>query len=250
MLVDIHAHLWGGKYERDKAAILAAMEQYGINRVYVSGLSAVVPDEEQVAEANRQAAGFVREHPAQIRGYVYVSPEHKNAEEVLRRGIEEQGLDGVKLWISTLCDAPQVDPLAERMIDYGVPLLIHAFHKATWQFPNESVGANVAVLARRYPELKIIMAHLGGNCYNGIPAIRDLPNVWVDYSGSLYRDDELSYALENVGAERILHGTDMPGTCLVSVGQLHQAGLSCEQRELISHRNAERVFDRNFKLKG
>lgn len=32
------------------------------------------------------------------------------------------------------------------------------------------------------PETAFIMAHLGGNCYHGIPMIWDLQNVFVDVS--------------------------------------------------------------------
>ena len=242
MLIDVHAHLWGGRYEVNKRDILRAMEQYQIDQVFVSGLNGHRPDVEQVEEANRQVADFVRAHPGRIRGYVYVSPEHTNAVEVLRRGIEERGMEGTKFWVSTLCDAPEVDRVAEWIIRYRIPLLVHAFHKATGQYPNESTGQQVAALARRYPEMSIIMAHMGGNCYHGIPAIRACPNVFVDYSGSIFRANELDYALESIGAERILFGTDMPGACLVSLGQLEASSATPYERELICYRNAQRLF--------
>lgn len=226
------------------------MEQYNIDRVYVSGLSGSTPTSQEVTEVNREVASFVREEPEKIGGYVYISPEHDNATDVLKRGIEEQGLSGAKFWISSLCDDVCVNPVAEKIIDYGVPLLIHAFHKSNGQYPNESVGYNVAVLARRYPELKIIMAHMGGNCYNGIPAIRDCPNVWVDYSDSLFRGDELTYAIEVIGADRILHGSDMPpGSYLVNLGQVLEANMSKENRDKILYKNALQVFNRSLKLK-
>lgn len=248
MLIDMHAHLWGGSYAQDKNTILRAMDTYNITKVYVSGLSVHCPNEAEVTEANAEVAKFIQEQDGRIGGYVYVSPEHPNAQDVVRRGIEEQGMDGVKLWISTFCDVPEVNPIAELAIDYGVPMLVHAFYKATGQYPNESIGKNVAVLARRYPELKIIMAHLGGNCYDGIPAIRDCPNVWVDYSGSVFRADELDYALEHVGEDRIVHGSDMPGAYLMSYGQVLGLHVSDAVREKILWRNAVKLFDRNFRL--
>lgn len=248
MIIDVHAHLWQRSEDKNKESILTAMERFEIDKVYVSGLSVHIPDYEQVAWANRVVYEFKKENPGKIAGYVYVSPEHDNAFEVLQKGIEEYNLDGVKLWVSTFCDDECVNRIAEKTIDYGVPLLVHAYHKANGQLPYESVGSNVRALALRYPELKIIMAHFGGNCYNGIPAIRECPNVWVDYSGSLFRGDELNYALESVGAKRILFGTDMPGSYLVNLGQVLEAEMSEHERELILYKNALELFDPKFRL--
>lgn len=249
MVIDMHTHLWVGLFEQNRAEIRRAMELYGIDRVYVSGLNNALPDEEQVEELNREVRIFMDQEPGRVRGYVYVNPCNPNAADVVRRWIEDGGMDGIKLWISALCDAPCVYPVTELAIGYGVPILVHAYHKATGQLPNESVGRHVANLARRYPEAKLIMAHLGGNCYDGLPAVRDCPNVWVDQSGSVFRGDDMAYAMEMVGCDRILHGSDMPGPYLVNLGQV----LACaegEERQKILHQNAERIFDRTFRPPG
>ena len=94
------------------------------------------------------------------------------------------------------------------------------------------------------------MAHLGGNSYDGIPAIRDCKNVWSDLSGSIYGGDALNYAVENVGAERILFGSDMPVSFLVNVGKVQGADLSQEQREMIYWKNAKKLLNRSFRVSG
>lgn len=236
-------------FQRDKQVILQAMERYQVEKTYVSALGGYVPNPEEVEGLNRAVAEFVREQPGRIGGYVYVSPEHANAQDVVRRGVEDAGMEGVKLWVSALCDDPCVNPVMEQAIGYGVPVLIHSFYKAYGQLPHESIGWNVANIARRYPEAKIIMAHLGGNCYDGIPAIRDCPNVWCDFSGSLFRGDELDYAVSFLGAERLLFGTDMPHFFLDSFGQVLEADLTEYQRELIFWRNAAKIFDTQVKLR-
>lgn len=115
---------------------------------------------------------------------------------------------------------------------------------------NESQGGNVATLARRYPELKIIMAHLGGNCYHGLPAIADCKNVWVDNSSSIFRGDDLSYAIKTIGVDRILFGSDMPGNFLVNLGQVLELPLSESDRDKILYKNALKVFDCNYRVDG
>ena len=245
MLVDVHVHLLY-HFEQEKRDILKAMELYGIDKIYVSSLQSLAPDPDEVRLLNRETEKFIREQPDRVGGYVYLNPANPDALEVLKRGIEEQGMSGIKLWMSTYCDAECVDPVVEKAEEYNVPVLLHCFKKAIGQYDNETLGENVAHLARRHPRAKLIMAHLGGDCYDGIPAIRNCPNVWTDLSGSIIRADDLRYTVKYLGADRVLFGTDMPGICLGCIGQILE-GLDEEAREKVAWRNALRVFDRNYR---
>ena len=154
-------------------------------------------------------------------------------------------MSGVKLWVATFCDDPLVNPVAEQCIRYGIPMLVHAFHKAVEQLEFESLGENVAKLARRYPELKMIMAHLGANCYREIPPIQDCMNVWTDFSGSLYQADDLAYTKKLLGADRLLFGSDMPGVSFcTSWGKFMEADFTPEEREKVAWKNTVRLFER------
>ena len=250
MIIDMHAHGLVPWYTADvcEKIIMENIEKYNIDKVYVSNLYAHVPTENEVEIANGLAHKLCKKHPDKIKGYVYISPEHQNSCDVLKKGIEEQGFIGVKLWISTYCDDLCVNKIAEKSIEYGVPVLIHSFHKSTGQHPFETTGKNVEILAKRYPELKIIMAHYGGNCYNGIPMIRDLKNVWIDTSGSICGGDALNYTIENIGVERILFGSDMPGDYITNVGKVMEADLTKEEKDMIFYKNTLKVFDKNFRL--
>lgn len=245
MLIDMHTHLWQGRYQKSKSDILKACELYGISRVYVSSLGTLYPDEDEIKELNSSTYQFMLENPDIVRGYCYVNPEHKNCLDVLKKGIEEYGMSGMKLWVATYCDDPKVYPLIEKCIDYKVPILIHAFHKAIGQLKNESLGPNVANLAKLYPESKIMMAHLGANCYLGVKSIKDCPNVSVDVSGSIFRKDDIDYTKQLLGVDRILFGSDMPDiNFIVSYGQIEEADLTAEEKEQIYYKNALKLFRR------
>lgn len=246
----MHTHLWLSHSEKDKKVMLKAIDRYGIERIFVSALAGYFPDKNTVTVLNKLTFDFSREHPECVSGYVYISAEHDNALYTLRKGIEEQSFIGMKLWVSTYCDEECVFPLVEKCIDYNVPVLLHSFHKATSQVAHETVGKNVANLARRYPEAKLIMAHFGGNCYNGIPAIRDCKNVWCDFCGSIFRGNELNYGVEHLGVDRILYGTDMPGSFIVNYGQVLEADITDEERRKIFYDNTVRLFDRQFFIGG
>lgn len=243
MIIDMHTHIWGGRYDLHANALLTNCDRYGIDKVFVSGIARQYSTEEEVASHNADIVRFRRENPDVAEGYVYINPRHENAVEVLRRGVESDGMIGMKLWIATYCDDPTVFPLVEKCIEYNIPILLHAFHKAVGQYPDESVGFHVAQLATRYPQAKLIMAHFGGNHYHGIKAIREFPNVVTDISGSLYRREEVDYAVRLLGAERVLFGSDMPGcSYITNLGQVEEADLTDEQRHLIYAGNAIRLF--------
>lgn len=249
MIIDIHAHIWAGRYEPDKQEIIKACKGYKISKVYVSALKSYYSDQAEIEELNSEVAKFIKEEPDIIGGFCYVNPSNNDALDVLKKGIEEQAMEGLKLWVATYCDDPRVFPLVEQCIEYNIPILIHAFHKAVGQLDHESIGSHVANLASEYPEAKLIMAHLGGNAYNGIKGIRDCPNVWVDISGSLFRRDEVDYTKNLIGAERILFGTDMPGASwFANLGQIEDADLTPEEKELVYYKNALKILDREERI--
>lgn len=246
MIIDIHAHIWGSRVEWDKATILTAMDRYGIDRVYVSGLQSKESDEAEVAFLNDAVAQYIREQPERIGGAVYINPTHSNTLDVVKRAIEEQGFEMIKLWCCTFADDSSVDPVMEYAEQAGVPVLFHSFKKSTVQVKNETTGVHVANIARRHPKAKILMAHFGGSAYHGVPAVRDLPNVWCDMCGTPYMGEELDYAKEFLGAERVLYGSD--NAFLSNIGQVMGADLTEEERELVFYKNARKLLDRNFRL--
>lgn len=248
MITDVHAHLMMGNVENCRKALLQTAQRYGVTRYYVSTLdSSLYPNEEAIDADNQATADFMKDEPERIRGYVYVNPRNTNALSVLRRGVEEQSMSGLKLWVATLCDDPLVNPLVEQMIAYDKPVLIHTFVKAFDQLESESTVSHVINLARRYPEAKLIMAHLGGEAFHSIRAVAKYKNVWIDHSGSLVGSYDLEHTVRLVGADRVLLGTDMtPIAFPSSYGQVLEADLTGEEREKILWKNAAALFGEGY----
>ena len=108
---------------------------------------------------------------------------------------------------------------------------------------NESNTADVAALARKFPELKIHMAHLYGAGYRGIADIAPYPNIYVDTGGGEPEEAVLEYAIREIGAERILFGSDAPGRSFaVQLGKVTGADISEEEKEMILWKNTERLY--------
>ena len=125
--------------------------------------------------------------------------------------------------------------------------LIHALKKSQFAgVPTENTSVEIRNLALRYPELKIIMAHVDGNCYHGVPNVRDLTNVYVDISGRGNREGELEYIVENLGEDRVLFGTDLSESSFCApYSTVASAQLSDSAKQKILFENAVRVFGIN-----
>ena len=244
MITDVHAHFGLYDVEFYRRELLTTAERYGVTRYYLSNVEGgYYPTQEQVRIDNQTLADFMKDYPDLMRGYVYANPRYSDALDVVRRGIEEQGMVGLKLWVATYCDDPLVFPLVEQMIEYDKPILIHTFVKAVDQLEFESTSRNVANLAERYPEAKIIMAHLGGEAYHGIRPVAKYPNVWIDHSGTLVGSNDLNHTIDLVGVDRVLFGSDIPVGFACCYGQVLEAKLTEEDREKILWKNTAALFN-------
>jgi len=249
MIIDIHVHIGPGPDDPTKRELIAACERYGVDKAYIAytGIAPVnvfSPDEGEIEASNIESYRFMAQHPDMIGSFCYINPRNKNSMDELKKGVEDYGMSGMKLWVAVLCDDPMTYPLVEKCIEYNAPILVHAFYNAETQVENESRGVHVSNLARRYPEAKLIMAHLGSNCYDGVKSIRNCPNVSVDFSGTIYRRDDLDYTKKQIGAGRILFGSDIPGSFTMSLGQIEEADFTPEEKALVYGGNALRLLDR------
>lgn len=238
-IIDMHAHIWKGREKTGADAMRKAAEHYGIDKILVSALNSYYPDKDELCYLNDQTETLMKEDKL-FEGYVLVSPELDGSLDVLRKGIETQGMIGAKIWVSCLCDEDCCDKIYEYCACNDIPVLIHAFAKTVGQISTEATGVHVANAARKHPNTKFIMAHLGGNSYHGVRMIEDLPNVWSDFSGGCCRASDLPYAVERLGAERIVFGTD--NAYAMNLGQVLDAGLTEQQQEQILWKNTASLF--------
>lgn len=242
-IVDAHTHLLG---EDVDPATLQQADRLGVSTLLCSNIAGYrhYPSLEDVVGANAVLADVARRRPELVRAYCYVNPRHgRAAEDDFARCVEDRGMIGLKLWVATTCDDPLVFPFVEKAVDYRIPVLVHAFDKATGQLPYESTAVNVARLAERYPSALIVMAHLGGRVENAVNAVAHCPNVHTDTSGTPIGGGEVAIAVRRLGAHRVVFGSDLPGACLAAnVGKVLGAGLTGQEQELVLGGNIRRLL--------
>jgi uncharacterized protein len=253
-MIDAHAHLGSGfapwRTDDVVADLVATAAEVGVERTLVSTLGTESllehPSPAELRAANEITAAAVARFPDALAGVVYLSPEHPRASlDELNRHVADGPFVGVKLWIAMRAADSRLDPLAERIAELGVPVLQHAWYKTVGGFPGESTPADVAELARRHPGLLIQMAHLGGAGPRGVADIAAYPNVVVDTSGGDPVLGEVDHAVTELGAERVLFGSDAPiRDPATALAKVLGADLSEVDRQLVLHDNAARLYRR------
>lgn len=172
------------------------------------------PPEKFIA-ANNIVHQAMRRYPDRILGMCFVNPGYgETAISEVKRCVNRLGMKGVKLYHQYFIDDPVLFNLVECCIELDIPILMHAGkvcdEDTIKRQPRLSDGVHFAKIARRYPEANFIMAHIGGggDWQWQIKAIADTPNVVVDMSGSVHDCPMIEEAVEILGADRILFGTD------------------------------------------
>ncbi|MFN8441442.1 MAG: amidohydrolase family protein [Caldilineaceae bacterium] len=170
---------------------------------------------------DQDVAAYVAQDPHHLLGFLSLDPTQPGWEEELRYGHQELRLKGIKLMPMYAGFFPQdstLDPLWSYAQTHALPVLLHTGTTFISQGPLETtLPRHLDAVARRYPDVKIIMAHLGhpyeGEC---VAVIRKHPNVYADVSALHYRPWQLFHSLMLVHEygvwNKLLFGTDFPIT--------------------------------------
>ncbi len=241
-VINWHEHVWEikpGVLNKAAADRLAqAARDMGMDKLLISCPITTDPycPPERFGQANDIVAEAVRLHPDVFLGMCFVNPGYQEATiREVKRCVQELGMVGVKLYHQYFIDDPVQFPLIESCLELDVPILMHA-GKLTVNPQAEvhlSDGTHFARVARRYPEAKLIMAHIcgGGDWIWSLKAIADYPNIMTDTSGSVVDRPVLEQAVAMLGAERLLFGTD--GSVSAGIGKLLGADLTLAEKKTI-----------------
>ena len=262
-LVDVHAHFSHAAspradWEELNRSRLAAGAKIGITLHIASILGSwgrtspiYFPSPDDVTAGNEALRGIIRAHPSLVKGYVAVNPNYTaHAVAEIERGLAA-GMVGVKLAASRRASDPLLDPIVDLAAERRVPVLQHAWQHRTREVPNQEISdaLDLLELASRHATCIFILAHIGGggDWAHPLRALRGVPNVVVDLSGSGVDRGMLELCLECVGAERLLWGTDLTmETGWGKLRALEAMGLAPEALEGIRWKTAARLFRLNL----
>jgi predicted TIM-barrel fold metal-dependent hydrolase len=246
--IDVHCHVFrSDDWAASSDHLVECSNQLGISEVWCCSpiVGGRMADSSEVRAENDIVLRAISRHPTRIRGLCFVIPGYDAIPEIDR--CLDAGMIGIKLYNQYRINDPVVRPIIELALDRRVPILEHAGapnaeHKGGQ--PLISHGVHFAEVNDRYPDAIIYHAHMGGggDWEYTIRAIRDCsPNLYIDVSGSNLDYDQVGFAVSELGAGRILFGTD--GTMAGSIGKVIEADISEDERQMIWRGNATRILE-------
>jgi predicted TIM-barrel fold metal-dependent hydrolase len=258
VLIDIHAHFLHDRspradWQERNASRLRAGDRVGIT-VHVAsilgswGLTSPIyfPSPADIEYGNDFLLELQRTHPSRIRGYCVVNPNFtKHARRELARCLDA-GMIGIKLAASRRASDPLLDPICRIAAERCVPVLHHIWQHRRREYAGQeaSDAKELGLLAARHPRVNFLLAHIGGggDWIHSLAAVRDLPNIYVDLSGSGVDGGMLEACLDAVGAGRLVWGCDLTiDTGWAKLRYLEHL-LDRPELEMVAWRNAARIF--------
>lgn len=202
-IIDAHAHIgyFGGFFNVGITAdeLVRQMDEYNIEKAVLCALN------------NEDTKAAVHKYPGRFVGLAWVNPwDGAKAVEEAMRYIETEGFKGIKLHPllhAFVANDDVVYPIAEAASKTHVPLFIHSGH------PPFSLPWSIAQLAELFPNVKMVMIHMGHGHGVYIQAAIDMakkyPNLYLETSG-MPMHTKIKEGYEVVGHDRIMFGTDAP----------------------------------------
>jgi uncharacterized protein len=208
VIIDAHVHIGKASYLGLHATadqLLKLADEAGVDRMFCTHLMALFYD---MKEGNRALHRILRQHPDRLIGYISIpSGRHgQDAFDEIERGVSDYGMKGLKIYSTAeleISEPCMVETIA-RAAEYGLPILAHS---TPWAC--EAVAAQV-------PNARLIMAHMGntaiarGDWNWAIAAARRYPNIYLDVASSTADLGYVEAAVEAVGPERVIFGSDLP----------------------------------------
>ena len=251
-IIDVHTHPVFEDKNTDRAGVERVVNygrSFGVEKMVVLGdvlLYGRLPTADQVRSINDTTIELLSWYPDYFIGFCFLNPMlgATFVQEETERCIVEHGFKGIKLEISNNARDDCMQPVMEQAHKLGAVVLQHSADQTIIQQREYHTDpADTAWLGRHYPDVNIIMAHLTACGLRGVMEIEDVPNVWIDTSAYLPFAGLVEYAVDKLGANRVLYGSDLVIRDLPSqIGRVVGADITDEQKEAILYRNAERLL--------
>ena len=279
MIIDAHTHLFPAKIRKNREAYFS--DEPAFKKLYQSPKSKLIGASEMLAAMdagrvdksvifgfpwkndglfkrhNDYISEVVSRYPDRFIGLGCFDPFSDGVAEETHRCLKEGGLSGIgelAFYQSGIEDdaLARLKPVMEICSALNFPVLIHTNEPVGHQYPGKTPNtlAQIYQLIDTYPQNKIVLAHWGGGLFFFSLLKKEvkqrLKRVYFDTAASPYLYDPGVYrlAIELVGADKILFGSDFPLLPPARYfDEMRAAGLSQEEMELICGLNAAALFN-------
>jgi predicted TIM-barrel fold metal-dependent hydrolase len=254
---DLHCHLSGvpGRTPDERmAGLIRYADRMGIARlcVYMGMKWSYDPSPADFRKQNDEVLQALSHWHDRAFGFVYVNPKYvKESLAEIDRCVRDGPMVGVKLWVALRANAPELDDIVKRAAELKALVFQHTWIKITGNLPGESTPMDLAALAARHPEASIVCGHTGGDWEQGVRAVRGQRHVAVDLAGGDPAAGETEMAVRELGAGRVIYGSDAGGRSFASqLAKVHAAHIPDAAKRLIFAGNLKRLLGPILKAKG
>lgn len=248
------ANAWPIRYRLYAEETIAFLLDKGVKRLV--GLHyAHVP--EMARSLNRFAAELAVAHD-EVWALGTVLPGESDAEGIVREALGPLQLRGIKLHCHVQRfspDDPRLDPVYRVCAEAKRPIVIHSGREPA----SPGYGLDVRALCsadairrvlERHPDLTLVVPHLGADEIEAYGHLLDeFEGLWLDTTMMLadYFPQKPTHDFVRRYASRMLYGSDFPNLPYAwdrELRHLARYELPENARALLTHGNAERLFDR------
>ncbi len=246
-ILDAHSHL--GKC---RVFDLTVTEEELIKNMDAKGVDAAVvlpfpgADPQPPVDVHDRIATLAKKHPGRFFGMANVNP-HIGKDvwkKEVNRCIKDLKFVGIKLHTighAILPNSADGMMIFETANNLNVPVMVHTGLGIPPALPGMVIPA-----AKKFPDLKIILAHAGFNIATGeaVTVASVFKNIYLECSWCMGGD--IVWAMNELGPEKVMFGTDLPNNIQTELVKIKEAGATSEQLEWYFNKTASKVF--NIKL--
>jgi predicted TIM-barrel fold metal-dependent hydrolase len=207
-VIDTHTHLGASRtasIDIPEEIWLQTMKRYKLDGIFSYPLPDPFPDSRTVHD---RIYKFAQDNPGRVWGVADINPRCDEEEYVTEatRCVKELGFVAIKLHPYLEATNPsgkhavKVYETANRL---NVPVIVHTGQGAPLALPSMMIP-----VARKYPYLPIVLAHAGAFVYfdEALIAAQLCDNVYLEMSWC--GGPQLKAAINSIGVERLLFGSD------------------------------------------
>ncbi len=244
-IIDAHCHM--GPYfnfhipDNDAKSMIEVMDRLGVKMACISPHIGITPD---FKKGNDIALGAMHDFPGRFFGYITLNG---NYPEDIKDEIDRcysAGMRGFKIHPS-LHGYPANGENLRYMWEFAnekrLPVLSH-----TWAGDGTCSPSILGNLAEKYPNVPVILGHSGGTLAGydeAIAVAKKQKNVFLETCCSTVIYGMIERFVREVGADRILFGSDMPFVNEnAQIGKILYAKISDEDKRKILGLNMEKII--------
>ena len=241
--IDAHSHIgifggWAG-VSITAEELIDQMDEYQIEKSVLCSTAAL--DNENIVRA-------FKKYPDRFLPLVFVSPLRDDSVKNIYHYVKEEGFLGIKLnplAHAYVADTEELDPIMQVAEELNIPVFIHCGH------PPFSLPWSMGLLAERFPNVKVVMIHMGHGhgvyIDASIKMAKRYSNLYLEMSG-MPMNSKIKQAYDEVGKDRIMFGTDAPfHHPTIEIQKVLTSGLDNKGMEDVFYNNISKLMNLDTK---